>query len=107
MSDQRVVNGARCSWWGLIAEASAKIGVGGSMGLPCCPHCGGVLFETASREDWYAAVDSYAARSGDVRYRPFIDWVRGRCFPSVTHARSVYNGIWDQLDPLTKENETP
>jgi len=78
--DRRVVYGARCSWWGSISE----VGSIGS-GLPCCPTCSGVLFEVPSAQEWWAGVDRHEAE-GRTGYRAFIEWLRGRCFPSLDAA---------------------
>lgn len=80
----RVTYGARCSWWGLITEAATR-----ASGLPCCPHCHGVLFEVADEATWWAGVDAHEA-NGLAGYRAFIEWLRGRCFPSVAAARDVW-----------------
>lgn len=81
---ERVVYGARCTWWGLISEASAK-----PSGLPCCPHCGGVLFEVPSETEWWAGVDQ-AERDGRAGYRAFIEWLRGRCCATFDIAHATY-----------------
>jgi hypothetical protein len=52
--DPRIVNGARCMWWGHISEAGVL-----PSGIPCCPHCFGVLLQTESIEAWWAIVDAH------------------------------------------------
>lgn len=71
--DTRVVYGAMCSWWDSIDKVSSNDG------LPCCPHCGGILFEVPTEEEWFKGVDLYAAK-GHPNYRKFIEWLRGKCF---------------------------
>lgn len=83
--DQRIVYGARCSWWGSIAEVSTT-----GTGLPCCPHCAGVLFEVESEAAWWAEVDGYEA-AGHPGYRSFLGWLRGKCRPSLEAARAEFD----------------
>lgn len=89
MADQRIVYGAFCSWWDSISAASRT-----PSGIPCCPHCGGVLFEVPTEESWWADVDRYEA-AGHSGYRAFIEWERGRCFPSPGIALSIYRWTRD------------
>lgn len=89
--DERVVYGANCSWWDSIDQADTK-----PSGLPCCPCCGGVLFEQPSEAGWWAQVATFEANSHD-GYRDFIEWLRGRCFPGragagVRAALAAYPG---------------
>lgn len=64
-ADSRIVYGARCVWWDSIANAATKPG-----GLPCCPHCGGVLMEVPTEA--------------------FVTWLRGRCYPTLHAAREAH-----------------
>ncbi len=84
--DRRIVYGARCSWWGSIDEVSTT-----ASGLPCCPHCGGVLLEVDSEKEWWAGVDQFEA-DGHPGYRAFLVWLRGKCRPSVEMARAEFDG---------------
>ena len=84
MSD-RIVYGARCAWWGSIHDVAAK-----PSGLPCCPHCGGVLMEVGSEAEWWAGVDR-SEQDGNPGYRAFIEWLRGQCFPTLEQAREFYD----------------
>lgn len=77
MADGRVVYGARCSWWDTIDRTATT-----PSGLPCCPHCGGVLLEAPSLSDWWASVDAHEELDHP-GYRTFIEWARGRCFPTI------------------------
>lgn len=81
-ADPRIVYGARCTWWDSIASVSTN-----TSGLPCCPHCGSVLFEVESELVWFTNIEAHVARSGDVDYRAFIEWLRGKCFPNHAVAR--------------------
>lgn len=83
-TDPRIVYGI-CAWWDSIGKASSK-----PSGLPCCPHCGSVLFELESEIVWWANVDAYVERTGDTEYRALIEWMRGKCFPNVDVARLEY-----------------
>lgn len=81
---QRVVYGARCCWWDSISAAGSK-----PSGLPCCPHCGGVLMETDSEATWWEGVDR-AEAEGRSGYRALIEWSRGRCFLSFEAMEAAY-----------------
>lgn len=75
--DARLCYGATCTWFGSIHETGG-IGKGA---LPCCPHCGGVLFEMAHEGEWWAGIDSYE-KEGHPGYRAMWEWQRAqkRCF---------------------------
>jgi len=81
--DSLIVSGARCTWWDDINKASKQ-----SAGLPCCPHCKGVLFQHAPVE-WWAGVARYEA-DGHPGYRGLVEWMRGRCFQSYVVAEKAY-----------------
>lgn len=81
--DTRVVYGANCAWWGSIAE------IGNKSGLPCCPHCGSVLFEMDSPVTWWNGVDRYEA-AGRPGYRKFVEWTEGKHFFSFAAAAVAY-----------------
>lgn len=85
--DTRVVYGARCAWWGSIADVGST-----RSGLPGCPHCGGVLFEIDSEEEWWASAHRHARAQGDPNYPEFLAWLRdaGRCFPTIKDARDAW-----------------
>lgn len=70
--DPRIVSGARCVWW----DSISKVGQHPS-GLPCCPHCSGVLYEHESIEVWWSEVDEHEKR-GNPAYRAMIEWMRGQ-----------------------------
>ena len=83
-TDGRIVYGARCTWWDSIDKVAKK-----PSGLPCCPHCGGVLFEVPTEADWWEQVDDYAAGT-EPGYREFIEWLRSRCLSSHDQARQAW-----------------
>lgn len=82
--DSRIVYGATCAWWDSIDKVSKTPG-----GLPCCPHCGGVLFEMPTEEAWWRSVDTHE-RNGHPGYRWFITWLRGKCFGGFPEAMAAY-----------------
>lgn len=73
--DTRIVYGSVCSWWDNIYKVTKTNTV---PSIPCCPHCGGPLFEMPDLTTWYSAVEEYARDHPG--YREFIDWLRGKCF---------------------------
>lgn len=79
-----IAYGARCSWWDAKENAGTReSGYKGVPGLPCCPHCGGVLFEIEERT-WNIGVETreafkWAAERDD--YPELVAWSRGRCYP--------------------------
>lgn len=83
MVDQRIVTGARCVWWGSI-NTVASCG-----GLPCCPHCGSMLFEFPSEADWFVAVDAHE-KAGNPGYRKVIEWMRGKHYNTFLEAKAQY-----------------
>lgn len=86
-ADQRIAYGARCTWWDSITKAGRVGKVVG--GLPCCPHCGGVLFEVESERLWWEQVDRYAKTTAE-GYREFMAWARGKCFRNYDTAAEQY-----------------
>ena len=105
MADTRVVYGARCVWWDTIDKVAIKpvtslqpvqSPVGSIInvtGLPCCPHCSGVLFEMDSIEEWNSQVDKYEAEKPEPGYRKFMDWLRGKCFKTQEEAYKAYKEL--------------
>lgn len=83
--DERVVYGAQCTWWGSISEIGKN-----SWGLPCCPHCGGMLYEQPNLETWWANVDHFENVGRRAGYRAFVEWMRGRCFSTYQDALVAY-----------------
>ncbi len=86
--DARYCYSVGCTWHGPIdavgSTDSEKLKIPGlpkGYSLPCCPHCGSVLFETESEQEWKDAVKA-AEDGGAVNYVAFIEWLRdcGRCF---------------------------
>lgn len=63
--DTRFVYGATCTWFGSIHEVSATdkhpryANEHQAHSLPCCPICGGMLFEMESASIWWDGVDGF------------------------------------------------
>lgn len=78
--DDPVAYGARCTWWDLKEHAGRL-----PSGLPVCPFCGGVLFET-SWSDWMRSAEKFRDAAGGtfygIDYVSFLRWLQGRpCGP--------------------------
>lgn len=84
VKDERIAYGALCTWWDSIRKVGKN-----EVGLPCCPHCRGVLFETKDEATWFAAVDEHE-RLGNMNYRAMIEWSRGKCFRNYALLESAY-----------------
>ena len=80
------VYGACCKWWDTIDKTART-----ESGLPCCPNCGGVLFQLPL-DEWWKDVDRYEA-NGNPGYRKFVEWWQGKCFPTMEVARLKYDAI--------------
>ncbi len=87
MSENKIVYGAVCVWWDSIDKAGLLL----PDNLPCCPNCGGVLYEIEESE-WWSDVKKYQ-NEGHLDYKEFIEWQRGRCFKTYADARQSYL-IW-------------
>jgi hypothetical protein len=83
--DNRIVYGATCSWWDSISEVGRL-----PSGLPCCPHCRGVLYEIYTEAQWWELVDDYAVMTDSPGYRATVEWARGRCFTDHDALREAY-----------------
>ena len=77
------VYGANCVWWDTIDKTART-----PSGLPCCPHCGSVLFQQPL-DKWWADIDKYEA-NGHPGYRKFVEWWRGKCFPTMEALERAY-----------------
>lgn len=82
--DRRVVYGATCAWWDYID----KVAVLGN-GLPCCPHCKGVLFEL-DRGEWEEGIEERMKKTNNPGYPIFMTWLKGKCFRNLTEAFKVF-----------------
>lgn len=89
-TDSRVVYGIRCVWWDGVEKVGKMPGTDGPLGpLPCCPHCRGVLMQVDSPEKWWADVNTHQA-NGHPGYRAFMEWLKGKCFPTIQAAKAAY-----------------
>lgn len=79
--DKLIVYGANCLWWDSIDKA------GKNHGLPACPHCGSMLFQT-TKEDWDIGVNKYDTKHPG--YKGLIEWSRGKCFTTAYYQRIAY-----------------
>jgi hypothetical protein len=77
-----IVYGAGCCWWDSIDKVARN-----PSGLPCCPHCRGVLFE-APEADWWNGVDRHEAKHPG--YRAMMTWARGRCHLTMRAMEAAY-----------------
>lgn len=96
-SDTRFCYGANCTWYGSIHEVSnthkhprwSRESKKDDHGLPCCPVCGGMLFEMPNESEWWKGIDQF--ESGDYPgpkshphpgYRAMWEWQRKQkqCF---------------------------
>ncbi len=82
MKDTRFVYGARCAWFGPISAISTR------GGLPCCPHCGSVLYELPDEKQWWDGVDKYDAEHPG--YRKFVEWMADKHFTTHKAAAEAY-----------------
>lgn len=73
MSDERIVCGALCTWWESIHEAATT-----DARLPCCPHCGGPLFEVADYGKWIDGAEKVSHEYA-ISYVEALFWVRDKC----------------------------
>ena len=82
--EQLVVYGACCVWWDTIDKTSRTAG---AYKIPCCPHCGGVLYQMEWKK-WWEAVDKIdSERPG---YRAMVEWWRGKCFPTYDDVQVAF-----------------
>jgi len=86
--DPRIVYGARCLWWDTIDKIDRTPNRGDGIRLPCCPHCGNVLYEMPNMEAWVKGLEAY--EKNHPGYRVFLDWLRGKCFPTMFDAKIAY-----------------
>ena len=83
-----IVCGVRCTWWDTIDKVAKTPDRGDGIRIPCCPHCGSVLYQFEP-DRWWKNVDGHEARH-EPGYRKLIEWMQGKCFPSMTAAKAAY-----------------
>lgn len=84
----KIVYGARCAWWDDISKADHTPKSRNGISIPCCPHCGSVLFEM-NESEWWRSVDRFEANRHP-GYRKMIEWRRGKHFTTCDEAESEY-----------------
>lgn len=82
--EEVAVYGVCCTWRGKFSEAVVN-----SKGMIVCPHCGGVVFEGNTEEEYMAGVADYE-EEGHSGYVAFMRWIRGKCYPSPQDAVSDF-----------------
>ncbi len=82
-NDNRLVYGAKCVWWDSISKVEKL-----PSGIPCCPHCRGVLFEVSNEAEYIDGAREYDKTHPG--YFDLIMWMRGRCFPSIEAAKREF-----------------
>lgn len=82
MTEKLIVFGACCVWWDSIDKVSTN------GGLPCCPFCGGVLFQI-NEEEWNSNVAKHE-KNNHPGYSGFISWLRGKCFETQEEAEAAF-----------------
>jgi hypothetical protein len=100
------VYSAGCSWHGPISavgksadlpKSTAYVGgkeitIGGpGSGIPCCPHCGSMLYQTEEANWWKTAKEHEAA--GHPNYVRFLNWGMKQhcCWIDNTNTAMSYN----------------
>jgi uncharacterized protein YbaR (Trm112 family) len=77
-----------CAWWGPIQDVGVLTDYG-DLHLPCCPKCRGTLYEVESEAQWLSLSQEYEDR-GHPGWLAFIQWLKGKCYPTYDHAWAVY-----------------
>ena len=83
MPDTRFVYGALCLFMAPIQLAGKT-----PSGLPCCPHCGGVLYECDSKDEFMKGANDYA--KGHPGYLKMLAWAEGKCFKTFDDLITAY-----------------
>lgn len=96
MRDERYTYGATCNWHGPIQEVKLT-----HSGLPCCPHCGGVLFEYPNKQVWDNSVQRFTAENNLPHYPAFVESWRLRC-TNLHHFN--WRKEYDKFVAAAKEN---
>lgn len=104
--DTRYVFGMTCTWHGSIQDASycfASATIESAdpdaveetpAMLPCCPHCGSMLMEVASEEEWKASVQRDCRSHPE--YAAMIFWAKGKCYPDADTLQNAYRQAMEE-----------
>ena len=78
-NDTRFTYGVVCTWRGPIQNVGVR-----DNGLPCCPHCGGVLFEMETKDIWDKQIVDFDKKHPG--YADFQSWLAAlaSCIPLKT-----------------------
>lgn len=93
MKDELIVYGANCTWWDDISKTAMVPGTlmdakRPRSGLPCCPHCGSVLFQVPQSK-WDDGMKKYET-DAQPGYVAMMTWARGKCFRKMSDLRHAY-----------------
>jgi hypothetical protein len=75
-----VLFGKKCTWWDERRNETKP---------DHCPKCKGPLAEI-QKENWDQQIWLNADRRNDHEYPIFISWLKRRCFPSLSDARTAF-----------------
>lgn len=86
--DTRYVYSVGCTWFGSIYE----VGETTHGHIPCCPHCGSVLFELSDEKKWWKGVDGYDELHPN--YRKMLEWQKDQkiCFKTMKDLNDAFKG---------------
>lgn len=95
--DPRFVYGVGCTWFGPVQAVGstppATMQINGKTvqthGLPCCPHCRGLLLESPTAKEWWDLAKAYEA-DGHPGYIKMLQWAQGKCFKTTDDMRTAY-----------------
>lgn len=88
MTDDRIVYGVGCFWWGSIKDVAVN-----KAGLPVCPNCQSPLFEVENQTKWDQQITAYVTKTGDTKYVEFIAWLKGKCRTNIKDARAEFESM--------------
>jgi hypothetical protein len=74
-SDPRICFGVNCTYWGICQNAGVQPGTG----LPCCPHCFGLLWEYADEAEFMADAQEYQD-AGHPGFVTMVMWMKDRYY---------------------------
>ncbi len=84
--DTRYVYGVGCLWH----ESIHKVAKHPTAGLPCCPHCKGMLLELPNEEAFWTPIKKYAEDYNNPEYIELWKWLKGKCFKTYEEACAAY-----------------